>query len=92
MPEALRRAKQTPPVHDDVWSGDRHPLIGHEGQAADAVAACLDSDNDATRLKAAQWVLERGLQVSGGRNRATDTTPLGEVEVFLQLVAIGVDK
>ncbi len=61
-------------------------------KAADAVAACLDSSNDAVRLKAAQWVLEGALPVAGERNRATDAAPLGEVEVFMQLVAIGVDK
>ncbi len=60
-------------------------------RAADAVEACLDSDNDAVKLKAAQWVLERGLSVAGGRDRASDAAPLGEVELFMRLVAIGVD-
>ena len=60
-------------------------------RAADAIAACLDSDNDAVKLKAAQWVLDRGLQVPGGRDRAADAPPLGEGELFMRLVAISVD-
>ena len=60
-------------------------------RAADAVEACLDSDNDAVKLKAAQWVLERSLHVAGGRDRAVDAAPIGEVELFMRLVAISVD-
>ncbi|HUU66731.1 MAG TPA: hypothetical protein VMW57_05535 [Methyloceanibacter sp.] len=62
-------------------------------KATQAVEECLDSENDAVRLKAAQWVLERGT------NFATATTPWtqgpglgGEVERFMRLVAIDVHQ
>ena len=62
-------------------------------KATEAVEECLGSDNDAVRLKAAQWVLERGTPP------ATATPPWaqgaglgGDVERFMRLVVVDVHQ
>jgi transposase len=52
-------------------------------RAADAVEECLNSENDAVKLKAATWVLERGEALQSENNRSTG---LGEVEQFMKMV------
>ena len=52
-------------------------------RAADAVKECLGSENDAVKLKAATWVLERGEALHIESNRAND---IGDVERFMKLV------
>ena len=62
-------------------------------KATEAVEECLDSENDAVRLKAAQWVLERGNQLTGGIPPSAPHTRLGgDVERFLRLVVLDVHE
>jgi len=62
-------------------------------KATTAIEECLDSENDAVRLKAAQWVLERGNHFTGGIPPLAPGTRLGgEVERFMRLVAIDVHQ
>lgn len=58
-------------------------------RAADAIEECLKSDNDAVKLKAAIWVLERGEVLQIESNRASG---LGEVERFMKMVTDHVDQ
>ncbi len=62
-------------------------------KATRAVEACLGSDNDAVRLKAAQWVLERGHHFTGGIPPSAPSTRLGgDVERFMRLVVVDVHQ
>ena len=61
-------------------------------KAVTAIEDSLDSPNDAVKLKAAEWVLERGLPSEFERNRATGGSRIGSVEMFMKLVMIDEGK
>ena len=69
---------------------DRLSLLS--SKAADAIEDSLDSDNEAIRLKAAQWVLERGHPFESEFDRVRGSGAVGEVERFMKLVAISVTQ
>ena len=59
-------------------------------RAVTAIEESLDSPNDAVKLKAAEWVLERGLHLYG--ERAAGGGRVGSVEMFMKLVMIDEDQ
>ena len=61
-------------------------------KAVTAIEESLDSPNDAVKLKAAEWVLERGPLLNNERNRATSEDRMGSVERFTKLVLIDADQ
>jgi hypothetical protein len=56
------------------------------GKAVTAIEESLDSPNGTVKLKAAEWVLERGPLLNNERNRATSEDRMGSVEAFMNLV------
>ena len=56
------------------------------GKAVTAIEESLDSSNDSVKLKAAEWVLERGPLLNNERNHATSEDRMGSVENFMKLV------
>lgn len=61
-------------------------------KAVTAIEESLDSTNDAVKLKAAEWVLERGLPPEFERYRANGGSRIGSVEMFMKLVMIDEGK
>jgi hypothetical protein len=61
-------------------------------KAVTAIEELLDSPNDSVKLKAAEWVLERGPLLNNERNRATSEDRMGSVEKFTKLVMIDADQ
>ena len=61
-------------------------------KAVTAIEESLDSPNDTVKLKAAEWVLERGLRLDNERNRVTSEDHMGSVERFTKLVLIDADQ
>ena len=76
--------------HQQMLVLDRLALLTEK--AADAIEESLESSNDTVRLKAAQWVLDRGLEISGISSGAMKSRPPGEIEQFIQMVRINVGK
>ncbi len=76
--------------HQETLVLDRLALLTKK--AADAIEESLESSNPTVKLKTAQWVLDRGLEISGFRNGVAETQPLGEIEQFIKLVTINVRK
>jgi len=62
------------------------------GKAVTAIEELLDSPNDSVKLKAAEWVLERGPLLTNERNHATSEDRMGSVERFTKLVLIDADQ
>ena len=56
------------------------------GKAVAAIEESLDSPNDSVKLKAAEWVLERGPLLNNEPNHATGEDRMGTVETFVNLV------
>ena len=62
-------------------------------KATKTIEECLGSDNDAVRLKAAQWVLERGTTPATAPTPWTQGARLGgDVERFMRLVVVDVHQ
>jgi len=76
--------------HQQTLVFDRLALLTEK--AANAIEESLESPNPTVRLKAAQWVLDRGLEVTDMRGGTGGTQPLGDVERFIQMVSINVGK
>ncbi len=69
---------------------DRLALL--TGKAADAIEGNLESSNPTVRQKAAEYVLDRCLEINDRRSGSRGTQPLGEIERFIQMVSINVGK
>jgi putative ATPase subunit gpP of terminase len=63
-------------------------LTGLCGQAVATIGDCLGSENDAVRLKAAQWILERGWSLGDDVSHSMGPASMGEVEKFLKVVMV----
>jgi transposase len=76
--------------HQQTLVLDRLALLTEK--AADAIEESLESANPTVKLKAAQWLLDRRLEVTGINDDTVGTQPLGEVEKFIKMVSLNVHK
>jgi transposase len=76
--------------HQQTLVLDRLALLTEK--ATDAIEESLESANPTVKLKAAQWLLDRGLEVTGINDDTVGTEPLGEVEKFIKMVSLNVSK
>lgn len=61
-------------------------------KALTAVEESLDSKNETIKLKAAEWILERGMSLEIEGNHPTGGQKTGSVELFMKLVMVDASK
>ena len=57
-----------------------------------AVEESIESENEVVKLKAATWVLERGLPAEFDRNLSSSSGRSGSVEMFMKFVMTNEDN